>query len=114
MKDDSVHIRHILDSIEKIETYTRGGRGIFVADSMVADAAVRKLQTLAESATRISPEIKKRFPQVEWRAMARFRNVLVHDYLGLDLERVWNIVTVDLPPLKKQVEAILASLSTDA
>lgn len=114
MKDDSLHIRHILDCIEKIETYARGGREVFFADSMVADAVVRKLQTLAESATRVSPDIQSRFPEVEWRAIARFRNVLVHDYLGLDLVRVWNIVTVNLPVLKQQVEAIQASLSTDA
>jgi uncharacterized protein with HEPN domain len=114
VKDDSVQIRHILDCIEKIETYTQGGKEVFFADSMVADAVVRKLQTLAESATRVSTELRKRFPEVEWRAMARFRNVLVHDYLGLDFVRLWNIVTVNLPVLKQQVKAIRASLSTDA
>jgi uncharacterized protein with HEPN domain len=71
---------------------------------------VRNLQTLAQSAQRLSDTIKNSHPEVNWRGMAGFRNVLVHDYLGVRLDRVWEVVEQDLPALKHQIEAILQEL----
>lgn len=64
---------------------------------------------MAESTQRLSDSIKERYPQMEWRHIAAFRNVLVHDYLGIDLERVWEITQRDVPELKA---IILEALST--
>jgi uncharacterized protein with HEPN domain len=64
------------------------------------------IQALAESTPRISEHLKSLHPEVDWRAIAGFRNVLVHDYLGINLERVWEIVSVHLPVLALQMEAI--------
>ena len=69
------------------------------------------LQILAESSQRISSELKDRFPQVEWRTIAAFRNVAVHDYLGVDVIQIWKIVKEDLPVLKKAVNDILKYLN---
>lgn len=111
MKDDLLYITHILECIARIEKYTLAGREAFFSDSMVTDAVVRNFQTLAESAKRISPEIRDSSREIDWRALAAFRNVLVHDYLGLDLARIWDIVALDLPALKQRIEALRERLS---
>jgi len=63
---------------------------------------------MTESVQRLPEEMKAARPDIEWRRIAAFRNVLVHDYLGVDLERVWEIVQSDVPRLKQVVEALLA------
>jgi uncharacterized protein with HEPN domain len=106
LKGDLLYAAHILDCIERIERYCAAGREAFLSDTLIQDAVLRNLQILAESAQRISPEVKDQHPQVDWRAISGFRNVLVHDYLGLDLARVWQIVSVDVPVLKRQIASI--------
>jgi uncharacterized protein with HEPN domain len=70
---------------------------------------VRNLQVLAESTQRLSDDLKARWPQVEWARIAAFRNVLVHDYLGLDMERIWLVTQRDVPELKESVELMLST-----
>ena len=74
---------------------------------MVQDAVLRNLQTLAEATQGLSEETKAGHPQVEWRRIAAFRNVLVHNYLGIDLEAIWDIVQRDLPELKRVIAVML-------
>ena len=76
-------------------------------DTLVQDGVIRNLQTLAESTQRISEKIKKNHPGVEWRAIAGFRNIMVHDYLGVDLDRVWGVVENRIPKLKEEIEKML-------
>jgi uncharacterized protein with HEPN domain len=71
---------------------------------MVQDAVVRNLQTLTESSQKLSSEIKATEPQVPWRELAGFRNVIVRGYLGVDLGAVWLVVEQDLPPLAEAIE----------
>jgi uncharacterized protein with HEPN domain len=108
MKDDRLYLIHIGECIERIESYTQGmGKEAFLASSLVQDAVIRNLQTLAESTQRLSERAKESRPGIEWRRIAGFRNILVHDYLGVDLEKVWNIVQNDLPVLKEVVSKML-------
>lgn len=107
MKDERIYLGHIRESIQYVEEFTAGGRAAFLADRKTQDAVLRNLQTLAESANRLSPGTRARRPEVDWRGIAGFRNVLVHDYLGTNLERVWIILERDLPVLKAAVEALL-------
>lgn len=74
---------------------------------MVQDAVLRNLQVLAESTQRLSEEFKSRHPEIEWYKIAGLRNILVHDYLGIDLETVWSVVAASLPELKAVVRAAL-------
>ena len=74
-----------------------------MGSSMVQDAVIRNLQVLAESTQRLSDDFKARHPHVDWRALAGFRNVLVHEYLGVDIDRVWQIVERNLPELKRNL-----------
>ena len=89
MTDDEVYLRHILESLERIEAYTAGGREDFMRSSMAQDATVRNLEVVGEATKRLSPEIRSAHPEIPWRNMARMRDVLIHDYMGVDLEIVW-------------------------
>jgi uncharacterized protein with HEPN domain len=91
LKDDAVYLRHILESIRRIEQDTSSGIEAFRASRTHQDAVLRNLQALAESTQRLSSELKSAWPQVEWGRIAAFRNVLVHDYLGVDLARIWRL-----------------------
>lgn len=74
------------------------------------DAVLRNLQTMAETTQRLSDGAKATQPQIPWSEIAAFRNVLVHDYLGIDIELVWDITQDEVPALKSAIEAILDSL----
>lgn len=102
-KNDVLYISHVLDSIKAIESYTNGADfKAFCSNPMMYDAVVRRLQILSESTQRISEKTKTENPQVPWRDIAGFRNILVHDYLeGIDPEAVWDVIILDLPGLKK-------------
>ena len=108
MKDDTVYLRHIRECIRRIRENTVDGREQFLATHMIQDAVLRNLQTLGESTQRLSDALKAKRPKVEWRRIAAFRNVLVHNYLGIDLEQVWKIVDQDLPELERVIAALLA------
>jgi uncharacterized protein with HEPN domain len=107
VKDDSIYLKHILDSIRRIEEDTTEGREMFLASHTLQDAVLRNLQTLSESAKRLSDPLKSSHPEIEWRRITAFRNILVHDYLGIDLERIWQIIQQDVPQLKRTVVAML-------
>jgi len=66
---------------------------------------------MAESSQRLSGELKARWTQVDWARIAAFRNVLVHDYLGLDMDRIWSVIQRDVPELKKAVDLMLRELT---
>jgi uncharacterized protein with HEPN domain len=110
VKDDRLYLIHIQEAIERIEEYTQDGKEFFLDDRKTQDAVLRNLHTLAESSQRISNALREQYPQVDWRILAAFRNVVVHDYLGISLDRVWDIVQNDLPRLKENVAVILRAL----
>ena len=98
---DDILVEHMLDCIARIEKYLPDGEKQFFASDLVQDAVVRNLQTLAESSQRLSTESKRSQPEIDWRAIAGFRNILVHDYMGLDLSLIWLVVEKELPLLKR-------------
>jgi len=110
MKDDRLYLIHIGECISRIEEYVRGGEGSFTTSSLVQDAVLRNLQTLAESTQRLSDALKTEHAEIDWRRIAGFRNILVHDYLGVDVSQVWAIVERELPTLRSHVESILQEL----
>jgi len=110
MTRDKIYIVHILECITRIEEYTQAGKHDFETFSRTQDAVIRNLHVLSESKQRISQPIRERYPGVDWRGISAFRNVIVHDYLGIDLNQMWDIVEENLPVLKGQMEEILQSL----
>ena len=110
MKDDRVYLKHILRCIARIEEYTTGGRESFLSSNLIQDGVIRNLQTLAESSQRLSEGLRASQQSVDWKGLAGFRNVLVHDYLGVDIELVYRAIEQDVPRLKLACQAALPSL----
>ncbi len=107
---DRLNLEHMLDCMDRIARYVGQDRGRFFDDAMVRDAVLRNLQTLAESSQRIAEATRSVAPEIPWKALAGFRNVLVHQYLGIDLVVVWRVVERELPPLRPAIERLLAQL----
>ena len=101
-------LRHILEAIGQIEGYLAGKSfADYLADDMRRYAVERCLEIASEASRHIPPETKRRFPEIPWRGVADFGNVLRHEYEAVVDERVWQIVTSDLAPLKAAVRAML-------
>jgi uncharacterized protein with HEPN domain len=107
MKDDVVYLRHIAECIRRIEDNISGGRDLFLTAHTLQDATLRNLQTLSEATQRLSEAAKSTHPEIEWIRVGAFRNVLVHNYLGIDLEMVWKTIEHDVPELKRAVTEML-------
>lgn len=108
---DRVLLAHMRDCLARVHEYTGADRARFEGSRLIQDAVVRNLQTLAESSQRLSPEIKATEPQIPWRELSGFRNVIVHGYLGIDLGAVWLVIEQDLPILGEAVDRMSARLS---
>ncbi|PSQ68287.1 MAG: hypothetical protein BRD29_04205 [Bacteroidetes bacterium QH_2_67_10] len=90
------------------------GKEIFLEDQKARDATLRRLQTPAESTTRLSEAARSSRPGINWSRIAGFGNVVTHDYLGLDHEKVWNVVRNELPELKSAARALLREREEEA
>ena len=113
MKDDRFYLLFINECIEKIRRYVGDSKSEFVNDEKTQDAVLRNLHVMTESIQRLSEEIKDKYPEVDWRAVSSFRNVIVHDYLGIDLNQIWDILVRDIPSLQNSVQTILKDLIAD-
>ena len=101
MKDDSIYIDHILNSINRILDYISGkDQEAFEADLVTQDAVVRQLEVIGEATKRVSKELRSKNPDVPWSDMAGMRDVLIHDYIDVDLGVVWKTASEDIPNLK--------------
>ncbi|MGH9421980.1 MAG: HepT-like ribonuclease domain-containing protein [Thermoanaerobaculia bacterium] len=107
MKSDALYLADITERIRRIQLSAAGGPEVFFASTEKQDAILHNLQLLGESVKRISEELKEGYPGVPWREIAAFRNVVVHDYMGLDLGLVWRIVSDRVPELQRQIERIV-------
>jgi uncharacterized protein with HEPN domain len=97
-------LEDIREAIAKIERYTAGlDQASFAADEKSVDAVVRNLEIIGEAARLLPEEFMRRNPRIEWRKLAGLRNRIVHDYFGLDLEIIWQIICSDLPALKREL-----------
>lgn len=113
VRDQGVYFEQILECVEHIQLFTAGRPQSFVEDRMTQDAVMRNLQVLSESCMRMSSEIRERRKEIDWKRIAAFRNVVVHDDLDLDLERIWEIIQTDLPPLAAIISEELARVDAE-
>jgi len=107
LNNDAVFLRHILDAIQRIEGYAVVGHEQFLRETHWQDAIIRQIEIVGEAAMYISPELRRRYPQVDGRAPAAMRNILIHNYADVDLTIVWNVTESALPTLKANIEDIL-------
>lgn len=111
-KDDSIFLKHILESIDKIEKFTKGiSKADFIKSVKTQDAVIRRLEIIGEATKNLSANFKEKHPNVPWNEIARMRDKLIHGYFGVDLNITWGVVSNDLPDLKKKIKIILIKLS---
>jgi uncharacterized protein with HEPN domain len=107
MKDPRIYLAHIGECIERIRAYTSGGESEFQADPMIQDAVIRNLEVIGEAAKRIPDRFREANPTIPWRGLAGLRDVLIHQYEGVDLAQVWRIVASVLPDLDTEIRRLV-------
>jgi len=108
---DKVRLLHIQDSIKKIEDYVNGvGFDEFESNSMMTDACIRQLGVIGEASNRLSNELKATKPEIDWRKIVRLRNIVIHQYFGVDQEIIWDVIQQKLTELKNGVAMMLEDL----
>lgn len=110
MKEDRVYLLHIRDAIRQVVEYTAIRKEEFCADRKTQDAVVRNLEIIGEATKRLSVSLKSAHPDVPWKPIAGMRDKLIHDYFGVNVELVWEVVERDLPSLCEKVNRLLVSL----
>jgi uncharacterized protein with HEPN domain len=107
LKDDRLYLTHIKEAIDKINSYTNAGYDQFVNDPKTQDAVIRNFEIIGEASKQLSEQTKKLGGDIPWRDIAGLRDVLIHDYMGVDIKEVWNVVTNHLPVLEKAIDKLL-------
>ena len=107
MRDNLERLRDIQEAIAQIMKYTNQGRDTFDQNELVQAWAVRHLEIIGEAARAISQDFKNNHPEIQWGQINGMRNVLIHAYFQINLDRVWSAVEDDLPILKTSIDVIL-------
>jgi uncharacterized protein with HEPN domain len=107
-RDYKVFLEDILEAIEKIRRYTSGfSQDALCKDDKTLDAMVRNLEVIGEAVKRVPARIRSKHPQMEWKKTAGLRDILIHEYFGIDVEIIWDILEHKLPVLEREVKNIL-------
>ena len=106
MKDPRLYLVHARESVSWLETYASEGKSNFLNDRKTQDAVLRNPQVLAEALRNLTPTYAEQHPEISWKNIAAFRNLIVHEYWGVDLDLVWEILVKDIPFLKEQLKSL--------
>lgn len=108
MKDDRLYLHHMLERCHRITRFIGPGRDAFLASEELQDAVIRNVEVIGEAAKRVSADARSRLNQLDWKAICGMRDVLIHDYIGVDLDEVWNVAASRIPELQVALEQFLA------
>ena len=110
MRDERERLLDILEAIERIEKYAEDGKEAFESDELIQTWVVYHITIIGEACRALPNEFKARYANVPWADIVGMRNILVHQYFGIDIDAVWSVVEHDIPELKLNVNAILKAL----
>jgi uncharacterized protein with HEPN domain len=106
-KNDQVYLLHILEAIDQIHEYTLGlDYDAFLKSRLIQDGVIRQLEIIGEATKNLSQETRDNAPQIPWKDMAGMRDVLIHQYFGVDLVAVWTTLEQDLPLLEQEIRGL--------
>jgi uncharacterized protein with HEPN domain len=114
VKDQRAYLLHAIDAIDAILSYTVGGSEAFFSDGKTQDAVIRNIEIIGQAVKGISDGTRALEPDVPWRQIAGMRDKLIHEYFGVDLALVWDVVERELPVLRPQLEALSERLADNA
>ena len=107
-RDESLLLKDIAEAGNKIFHYTTSYTfETFSENSLIIDAVVRNFEVIGEASKRISDKTKVLYPDIEWKRMTQFRNILIHDYFGIELRILWDVVQNHLPKNIQLIEELL-------
>ncbi|MBI3442562.1 MAG: DUF86 domain-containing protein [Candidatus Sungbacteria bacterium] len=111
VKDPKLFLKHILGGVGQIEEYVRDiSKEKFLASPQIQDAVMRRLAIIGEATKNLPSDLREKYAQIPWNNIAGMRDMLIHEYFGVDMELVWNTIQKDLPVFKAHVENILITL----
>jgi uncharacterized protein with HEPN domain len=113
VRDERVYLLHALDAIDAIIEYTADGRDAFFSDRKTQDAVVRNVEIIGQAVKGLSEDARALEPTVPWRQIAGMRDKLIHEYFGVDLALVWDVVERELPALRPRMEEMIRRLADD-
>lgn len=110
-KDPTIFLKHILESIEHIESYVKDlEEKDFMESEEKQDSTIRRLEIIGEAVKNLPQNFRKKYPEIAWNKAMATRNILIHHYFGIELDIVWDTVTQSLPVFKKQIQELLKKL----
>ncbi len=107
IRDLNLFIKDIIQNLKDIESFSSGlGKEEFAKDKLRQNAIIRSLEVIGEAVKNIPDSFRKKYPNIPWKKIAGFRDILSHAYFGVSMDRVWNVIDKDLSKLKKDMEKI--------
>jgi uncharacterized protein with HEPN domain len=113
VKDERTYLTHAIEAIDAITDYTADGQKAFFSDGKTQDAVIRNIEIIGQAVKGISDDTRALEPDVPWRQIAGMRDKLIHEYFGVDLVLVWDVVERELPILRPQLEKLRERLAND-
>ncbi len=111
IREKKLFIEDILESITHIESFSRGmTKNKLAKDKLRQSAIIRQIEIIGEAVKNLPIDFISRYPEVLWRYVAGMRDVVIHSYFQLDIDKVWNVIKDDLPILKQQIQKIKRDL----